>query len=211
MAVIALNVETLERLAGPSGAKPASGAHQLLTKVVALCNDSLRESANKFSTARRASFDIVETVRGVIDVLRPVMPAGLKVKVHPDYRHTVFGNTNDMFRIVFNLAQNAVILARRSGQITLLDFHLESAKGLTVLRITDNGPGISQEVRRQLFRTASGPSSGATNGHGLIIARELAERNGAALQLVEVAAGTQFVLTVPSLTAVDTGASRIRP
>jgi signal transduction histidine kinase len=203
MAVIGLNLEMLEHLAGPPGAKAASAAHQLLTRVVALCNDSLHENANAFAAPRRTNFDIVETIRQVIDTLRPITPAGLKIKLHPDYRHMVLGNPNDVFRIIFNLAHNVVTLTRLSGEITLLDFHLEGVKALTLLRITDNGPGISPEARIRLFRPASAPNSGVTNGHGLVIARELAERNGGTLQLAEVPAGTQFVLALSSLKAVD--------
>jgi signal transduction histidine kinase len=208
MAVIALNVEKLEHLAGPPGVKAASAAHQLLMKVTALCDDLLRERANEFSAPRRTSFDIVETVRQVIDILRPITPAGLKIKLNPDYRHMVFGNPNDVFRIVFNLAHNAVTLAQLSGEITSLDFHLEGVKTLTLLRITDNGPGISPQARMQLFRTASARNSSATNGYGLLIARYLAERNGGTLLLAEVPAGTQFVLALSSLGAVDTSTSR---
>ena len=208
MAVIALNVEKLEHFAGPAGIKEASAAHQLLTKVTALCNDSLREKANEFSAPRRISFDIVETVRQVIDILRPITPAGLTITLHPDYRHMVLGNPNDVFRIVFNLAHNAVALARFSGEITLLDFHLEHLKALTLLRITDNGPGISPRARAQLFRTGSAPNGNTTNGHGLLIARYLAERNGGTLLFAEVPAGAQFVLVLSSLAAVDTSTSR---
>jgi signal transduction histidine kinase len=132
----------------------------------------------------------------------------LKIKLHPDYRHMVLGNPNDAFRIVFNLAHNAVTLARLSGEITSLDFHLERVKALTLLRIADNGPGISPQARVHLFRTASGSNCSATNGHGLLIARDLAERNGGTLQLAEVPAGTQFVPTLSSLAAVDGSTSR---
>ena len=207
MAVIALHVEKLQSLAGSPGVKAGSAAHQLLVKVTALCNDSLRENGSEFSAPRRISFDIVDTVRQIIDILRPITPADLKVKLHPDYRHMVLGNPNDAFRIIFNLAHNAVALARFSGEITLLDFHLEHLKALTLLRITDNGPGISPRARAQLFRT-SAPNRNTTNGHGLLIARDLAERNGGALQLAEASAGTQFVLTLSSLTTVDTSTSR---
>ena len=208
MAVIALNVEKLEHFAGPAGIKAASAAHQLLTKVTALCNDSLRENANEFSAPRRTGLDIVETIRQVIDILRPITPAGLKIKLNPDYRNMVLGNPNDVFRIVFNLAHNAVTLARLSGKITLLDFHLEGVKALTLLRITDNGPGISPQARMQLFRPLSAPNSSATHGHGLLIARELAERNGGTLQLAQAAAGTQLVLTLSSLGAIDSATTR---
>jgi signal transduction histidine kinase len=207
MAVIALHVEKLQSLAGSPGVKAGSAAHQLLVKVTALCNDSLRENGSEFSAPRRISFDIVDTVRQVIDILRPITPADLKVKLHPDYRHMVLGNPNDAFRIIFNLAHNAVALARFSGEITLLDFRLERLKALTLLRITDNGPGISPRARAQLFRT-SAPNRNTTNGHGLLIARDLAERNGGAPQLAEASAGTQFVLTLSSLTTVDTSTSR---
>ena|SRR5215469_7833095 len=207
MAVVALNVETLEHLAGPPGVKAASAAHRLLIKVTALCNDLLRERPNEFSAPRRTSFDIVETIRQVIDILRPITPTDLKIKLHPDYRHIVFGDPNDVFRIVFNLAHNAVTLAL-SGEIKLLDFHLESVKALTLLRITDDGPGISPLARKQLFRPASAPKSSATNGHGLLIARELAERNGGTLVLAQVPVGTQFVLALSSLTTVDAGTGR---
>ena len=207
VAVIALHVEKLESLAGSPGVKAASAAHQLLVKVTALCNDSLRENGSEFSAPRRISFDIVDTVRQVIDILRPITPADLKVKLHPDYRHMVLGNPNDAFRIIFNLAHNAVALARFSGEITLLDFRLERLKALTLLRITDNGPGISPRARAQLFRT-SAPNRNTTNGHGLLIARDLAERNGGAPQLAEASAGTQFVLTLSSLATVDTSTSR---
>ena len=132
----------------------------------------------------------------------------MKIKLHPDYRHVVFGNPNDVFRIVFNLAHNVVALARLSDKITLLDFQVEGLKALTLLRITDNGPGISLQARMQLFRIASALNSSATNGHGLLIARDLAERNGGTLQLVEVPSGTQFVLMLSSFAAVDTSTSR---
>jgi signal transduction histidine kinase len=208
MAVIELNIEMLERLAGPLGARAACAAHQLLMRVTALCNDSLRENANEFSVLRRTSLDIVETIHQVVDILRPITPAALKIMLPPDYPHMVLANPNDAFRIVFNLAHNAVTLARLSGKITLLDFHLERVKALTLLRITDNGPGISPHARVRLFRTESGSNFSATNGHGLLIARDLAERNGGALQLAEVAAGTQFVLALSSLAAIDSSTSR---
>src|SRR5262249_23299699 len=106
-----------------------------------------------------------------------------------------------------NLAHNVVVLAL-SGEITLLDFHLEHLNALTLLRITDNGPGISPQARAQLFRAASTPHTNATNGHGLLIARDLTERNGGTLQLAEVPAGTRFVLALSSLAAADTITSR---
>jgi signal transduction histidine kinase len=76
------------------------------------------------------------------------------------------------------------------------------------VRIADDGPGLPQDVRARLFRAQSDASG---HGLGLSIARELAERNGGVLDLVETARGTTFVLELSALATLpteDTGAMR---
>jgi uncharacterized phosphosugar-binding protein len=50
-------------------------------------------------------------------------------------------------------------------------------------------------VRKRLF--LGGRSTTGGSGHGLAIARELAERNGGTLKLADVAQGATFVVEVP--------------
>jgi hypothetical protein len=53
MAVIALNVEKLEHLAGPPGVNAASAAHQLLTKVTALDTSTSRSLGQRAASCSR--------------------------------------------------------------------------------------------------------------------------------------------------------------
>ncbi len=203
LATIALNVETLERLVGPSGKKAANAATTLLLKISGFCNDSLRANADGFPSPKRATFDLVDTLRQVIDVISPTAPAGFKIAFHACGRHVVFGNPHDMFRIIFNLAHNAITVARMSGSISKLTISIDRADALALVSVVDDGPGIPTHVRDSLFRSSTPRERTPTNGYGLVIARELAERNGGTLQLVEAQVGAAFVLTLPSLAASD--------
>jgi signal transduction histidine kinase len=198
LATVALNVETLERLVGPSGKKAASAATALLLKISSFCNDSLRANADSLPPPKRATFDLVDTIRQVIDVVSPTVPAGVKIAFQTHGRHVVFGNAHDVFRIIFNLAHNAITVARASGKISKLTISVDRVDTVTLVRVFDDGPGIPAHVRDSLFRL-SAPRQTASNGFGLLIARELAERNGGTLQLVEAEVGAMFVFTLASL------------
>jgi len=76
-----------------------------------------------------------------------------------------------------------------------------------VVRIADDGPGLPKTVRDRLFRRQRSGTGGS--GLGLSLARELAERNGGVLRLVESARGTTFVLElIGAAAAAETGALR---
>jgi len=198
LATVALNVETLERLVGPSGKKAAGAATALLLKISSFCNDSLGTNADTLPRHKRATFDLVDTVRQVIDVVSPTAPAGVKIVFHARARHVVFGNAHDVFRIIFNLAHNAITVARSSGKLSTLTISIDRVDAVTLVRVIDDGPGLPAHVRDNLFRPSAARQPTATSGYGLIIARDLAERNGGTLQFVDAEVGAVFLLTLVS-------------
>ena len=66
---------------------------------------------------------------------------------------------------------------------------------MAVITVADDGPGLPAPVRAQLFLGDRALTGG--NGHGLVIARELAERNGGTLKLADTAHGATFVVELP--------------
>jgi two-component system sensor histidine kinase PilS (NtrC family) len=66
--------------------------------------------------------------------------------------------------------------------------------GRVALHVIDDGPGIEDAARVQVFEPFFTTHPKGT-GLGLYIARELAEANGAALELEDNAPGAHFVLT----------------
>jgi signal transduction histidine kinase len=197
LATIALHLETLDRLAGPPGAKAASAAHALVTKAGTLCSDVVLEAANLDVATRRAGFDVVAVIRQTCDILAPLTPKNFAIKIVGDSPTMVLGNAQEVFRIMFNLAHNAVMVARRTQRLSQLEFIVERTAATVMIRVADDGPGLPKPVHAQLFSRPSGRAE--SNGYGLAIARELAERNGGMLEFDGESRGTAFVLTLSAL------------
>jgi signal transduction histidine kinase len=196
LATIALHLETLERLAGPHGAKAAGAAHVLTGKAAALCNAAI-DSASADSRMRRRGVDAAQLVRQIVDLVRPAAPADLSIDIQSDGTTTVLAEPTEAFRIVFNLVSNAVTVARETARISRIAVSIARLGSTVSIRIADDGPGLPAAVRTNLFRT---PKS-ARSGHGLAIARELAERNGGTLSYDPTPQGTAFLVTLPAFAA----------
>jgi signal transduction histidine kinase len=66
-----------------------------------------------------------------------------------------------------------------------------------VIEIADDGPGLPERVRADLFRPFAGSMRRGGTGLGLAIARDLMVAHGGTIELVETnEAGTTFRLTL---------------
>ena len=74
LATVALHLETLQRLSGPSGAKAADAAHALLTRGATMCNAVLDRSTSADGRARRKGVDPIQVARQIADLLAPTVP-----------------------------------------------------------------------------------------------------------------------------------------
>lgn len=103
-------------------------------------------------------------------------------------------------QIVYNLADNAAKYACFDGSI--LKVELAREKRFLVIRVEDEGKGISASLRGKLFRPffrsaeeAAGKQPGV--GLGLALSRELARSMGGDLNLEESSHGCRFALRLP--------------
>lgn len=201
LATIGLHLETLERLAGPRGGKVANAALALISRSATMCSEALTEAGRPKPASRRRGFDLRATITEVVALLEPLAPAGFAFDVDAGPSCIVLGDSAEIFRILFNLAQNAVSLARREAPISCLRIAVARNDAGIAIRIADDGPGLPKSVKARLFRP--GAVQGTANGFGLAIARELAERNGGRLSLIENAKGAAFLLELPHTAAAE--------
>jgi signal transduction histidine kinase len=194
LASVGLHLDTLARLSGPHGAKAANAGHALISKVSALCNVALVAAPDACS--QRQPFEITTMVRHVVDLLAPAAPDGFTVNIVSDAPVHVLADQNEIFRVLFNLLHNALTVARAAPRLRRIDISVERAGRIVVLRIADNGGGLTRKVADRLFRR---PAAGALHGYGLAIARELMERNGGTLSCETSAKGTTFRLELAGL------------
>ncbi|MCB9077941.1 MAG: response regulator [Anaerolineaceae bacterium] len=120
----------------------------------------------------------------------------------------VFVDINMLNIVLRNLTSNAIKFTPPLGQVTIfvrdLQDQPDQASGFVEIAVRDTGIGMSQENQAKLFRidehyTTPGTNKEKGTGLGLIITKEMAERNGGRIWVEsEPDQGTTFWFTVPT-------------
>jgi two-component system, OmpR family, sensor histidine kinase MtrB len=206
LGTVALYREALERHADTVGILARSDA--LLKKAMTMCTDLMREAGQSGMKMPQQTFDVTRTIEEVVELVAPVVPAATTLRLVSSGPVYVTANPKDMFRILFNLIHNAVGVARTAGTLRRIALALEQNDATVTIRVADDGPGLPDDVRKRLFQRD--PSAPSGRGYGLSIARELAERNGAALELSNRARGTEFTIELQGVDPDDRQVSNAR-
>jgi signal transduction histidine kinase/CheY-like chemotaxis protein len=171
-----------------------------------LTDESLARLERAASTARRAArtlvggidesdSDIGELLHDVARLLEPTAQAhGTSITVDAPEGMETGHPRGELFRIVWNLALNAVQLTEK-GTVRL---DASSSGGRLVLGIEDDGPGMTKDVRSRIFEAGYGRRDGGS-GIGLsLVARTVRELGGNVRVRSDVGSGTRFEVRIPS-------------
>lgn len=178
---------------------------------VQLCTATLsysksNEDAPKPQTLRLASLlgeasgDAIAAARGraVVNWVNDV-PTDMTVLADPDQTYRIF---NNLFRNAVQAMSgrdngHAPSLRVDAKQVIKEDEDGSPAGHDIIIRVIDNGPGLSASAQKSLFKPFTGTAKGGT-GLGLTISRELAQANGGDLRLEATSeAGTVFAVVLP--------------
>ena len=116
---------------------------------------------------------------------------GLMVDADPD----------QLFRVLLNLVRNAAQALEnqksRSAPAQQIRVTGRREGAVTILEISDTGPGVPAKAREHLFEAFQGSSRDGGTGLGLAIAAELVRAHGGDLNLVEGTIGATFRIALP--------------
>ena len=122
------------------------------------------------------------------------IPEGGVAIVCPEELLAIF-DRGHLNQIMWNLVRNAwQHCQKKLGSIRIVA-RAGYMGDAVICELADDGPGIPAELRAQIFEPFFTTRPGGT-GLGLYIARELADANGAALELLPKVPGAQFRLTL---------------
>ena len=109
-------------------------------------------------------------------------------------------DAGQMGRVLVNLIKNAREALESGGpELSEPGVVVSAARHAdrTVISVIDNGPGLPERARKNLFVAFEGSVRSGGTGLGLAIAREIVEAHGGTLALVEADRGTRFDITLP--------------
>ncbi len=148
------------------------------------------------------TFTVEHLFRDVIDEFAPRLPAGLALVsevCRPGL--AVCGNRAALKGALSNLVSNAVDACGSAGRIELSALIVDDRVCLTV---TDDGPGIAQDVRARLFEPFFTTRPQGT-GLGLAVVRSVAEAHEGEVHVHSSEAGALFSIALPDLCREEAG------
>ncbi len=112
----------------------------------------------------------------------------------------VYADYEMMSTVLRNLVSNAIKYTRENGTVELIALR---ENDVAILKVIDNGVGISPENLKKLFKLEENFSTQGTDqelgtGLGLIVCKEFIEKNGGKISVESrVNEGTTFIISIP--------------
>jgi two-component system OmpR family sensor kinase len=192
---------SLERPAGDESREMVDSALRSSRRMSRLVADLLllaRADAGRVS--ERTDCDLAEIVGNAAAEIAPIA-AGRRLEVDNGRPVPVRGNPDELHRMVVNLLDNAVRYTPEGSTIAL---RLAADERSARVEVEDNGPGIPEEMREQVFDRfvrGSGPAdtaAGGGTGLGLAIARAVAHSHGGEVRAARSPhGGALLIVTLP--------------
>jgi len=147
------------------------------------------------------AFDIKNKIKSVVKLLE-VNSLKKGITIHNNIHETnmVFADAISVETILRNLISNSIKFTAETGQIVLDAFEKEDK---VIISISDNGIGLSAEDQKKLFQigvhhTTLGTNREKGTGVGLILCKELVEKNGGKIWVEsELGKGSKFSFSIP--------------
>ena len=176
------NSDAKVRRAGETLAQAVDRATDLVRRTL----DYAREGSPPLALAPVALAPLVDEAAQT--ARPPGSPLRLDNTVEPSV--VVKADRNQMFRVLVNLLRNAAEAGARGVRVSA------RGAGPFVLDVEDDGPGLPDAVRADLFRAFAATVHGGGAGLGLAIARDLMVAHGGTIELLRTGpSGTVFRLT----------------
>lgn len=120
---------------------------------------------------------------------------GIELVINNEYGGAAKMDDVKIKRALFNLARNAAEAMPEGGTFSI---HIRTEGDHLIFRVSDNGPGIPEEIRGSLFESFVTRGKRDGTGLGLAIVKNIVEQHHGSIE-VETASGkgTTFILTLP--------------
>lgn len=160
----------------------------------------LQDLARKNTDTDFQALELDTVVRKVVEIANPAKPKPVMVELqlHAQGQH-VMGNETQLSQLLLNLLLNAFhAVEEKGGQVTI---HTMISDKNLLLRVEDNGYGITKEAMNRIFEPFfTTKKGGQGTGLGLAIAAQVVEAHHGTIQVEsQKGEGTVFIVELPLL------------
>lgn len=173
---------------------------QEITKTLIEQIESLSHIASEFSMfakmpeQRFERVNIGEILRQTVQVFSSIQNIHFEITI-PEITRDSIADREQLSRAFLNIIKNAVQAMNNGGTISIV---VTEEERLSIIKIHDNGPGISQENLKKIFEPNFSTKSEGM-GLGLAIARRIIEESGGTVTCESIpGSGTTFTICLPS-------------
>ncbi len=171
-----------------------------LDRAIGFLNQTLKYGQAQEQPPQRERHDLQSITADVLDSFALQSEGRHKLVNEVPAQLPIDADREQLNRILTNLVRNAVQAldsseAQGTGRIVI---SAERQGSVTVIHVSDNGPGIPEAVRSKVFAAFQSSARSGGTGLGLAISAELTEAHGGQLKVASTgASGTTFTLTIP--------------
>ena len=158
---------------------------------------------NRRDRQQPESIPLAEFLRALVDEIvqaENIPPASVALALPGDL--AVIFDRGHLNQILWNLVRNAWQHCQKKEASVRIAARAGYMGDAVIFELADDGPGVPAELRAQIFEPFFTTRPGGT-GLGLYIARELADANGATLELLTRSPGAQFRMTLKRASTVE--------
>lgn len=182
-----------------------------LERAIAYAQSTLSYGAAQEPPPERKTIELEPLIEEVHEALGLSFDVPIRWIVSVERGLTVDADHDQLFRVLVNVARNAVQALEARGQKDLARDQIRITGrregSVVVLEVSDTGPGVPEKARAHMFQAFQGGARAGGTGLGLAIAAELVRAHGGEIKLVPGTIGATFHITIPD-SAVDLSSRR---
>jgi len=195
-----LLTDRLDRISDESVQRIAPRLVSTLDRAIAFCETTLAYGRATEPLPQRRMIPLAPLIDELSNLtdLAPEVGIAFEAKVPDDL--LVDADPDQLSRVLVNVVRNAVQAMSQAGSpegTPRIDVSASREGASVVILIRDNGPGIPERARANLFAPFQGSAQKGGTGLGLPIAAELVQLHGGTISLDEGNGKTCFRITIP--------------
>ena len=194
LATAVLVSDRLKLIEDPEVKKVTPRLMRAIDRAIELCSQTLNYASDDSLTIRHSRFDVFGLVDEVRMELEPTdHDHDITWLIDVDQGLEFWADRRQMIRAIHNLCANAIQAGATKLKISVKRDDLHNR-----LIIADNGPGLPEKSKENLFKPFAGSSRKGGTGLGLVIVRDVVSAHGGKVELLKTdKTGTSFQISIP--------------